>query len=147
MRFVCDAMLGKLAKYLRLLGFDASYAPSVAALEGEMRRDPDRVVLTRRTKTDFSSPTVRVRSEIVRAQLDEIKGLINAGIDRKAVLGRCIECNLALVDADKTDVESLVPEFVYHAYARFRSCPSCQRVYWEGSHAKGMEKLIEEILS
>ena len=147
MKFVCDAMLGKLAKYLRLLGFDASYAPSKAALEREMLREPGRMVLTRRTKNDFSSPTVRVRSEMVRAQLDEIKDLIKVDVDKTAVLDRCIECNLLLVDVDKTDVESLVPEFVYHAYARFKVCPSCKRVYWEGTHAKGMEKLIEEILN
>jgi len=146
MKFVCDAMLGKLAKYLRLLGFDASYARNKAALEYWLSQDPDRVLLTRRSGTEFSSPTIHIRSELIREQLDEIKGLIKAGFNGDTALNRCIECNVPLAEVDKTDIESLVPEFVYHSYAKFRICPSCKRVYWDGSHAKGMGELIKEIL-
>jgi uncharacterized protein len=146
MKFVCDAMLGKLAKYLRLLGFDASYARNKAALTDRLSQDPDRILLTRRSGSEFSSPTIHIRSELVREQLDEIKGLIKAGFNKDTALSRCVECNVSLAEVDKEEVESRVPEFVYHTYARFRLCPSCKRVYWEGSHAKGMGELIKEML-
>ncbi len=91
--------------------------------------------------------TVRIGSEIASGQLREIKALVKPAIDRGAVFGRCIECNVELLEADKTDIEPLVPEFVYHHYARFKICPSCKKVYWEGSHTRGMAALLKEVLS
>ncbi|MGD0229378.1 MAG: Mut7-C RNAse domain-containing protein [Syntrophorhabdales bacterium] len=147
MRFVCDAMLGKLAKYLRLLGFDAAYAAGPAALDGISATDPGRILLTRRRGGHAGfARTIRIESEIAQRQLREIKALIKPEIKRENVCGRCIECNVELIEVEKADVESLVPEFVFHAYARFRTCPSCRRVYWEGTHTRGMETLLKEIL-
>jgi uncharacterized protein len=147
MRFLCDAMLGKLAKYLRLLGFDAVYAKNEASLERSLNQDPDRILLTRRRRTQGPSPTIHIRSEIAREQLNEISGLIKSAIKSEAVLNRCIECNVELAEVERNDIEPLVPEFVYHHYALFKMCPMCKRVYWEGSHAKGMEGLIKEIMN
>ncbi len=149
MRLVCDAMLGKLARYLRMLGLDAAYAPNRAALERIRQSDPDRVLLTRRRSGRPSgfARTVRIGSEIAREQLKEVKPLIAPHLSRETVFSRCIECNVVLADVDKRDIEPSVPEFVYHNYTRFKTCPSCKRVYWEGSHSKGMEALIEEILA
>jgi uncharacterized protein with PIN domain len=89
MRFVCDAMLGKLAKHLRLLGFDAAYARTPAALEGLRLRERDRILLTRRTRgyAGFAR-AVRISSEITREQLREIKGLIRPAISRENVFHR-----------------------------------------------------------
>jgi uncharacterized protein with PIN domain len=147
MRFVCDAMLGKLAKYLRILGFDAAYAPTSGTLDRYRTHEGDRVLLTRRRGSSAFAKTVRIHSEIAREQLKEIRALIKPAVARPAVFGRCIECNVELIEADKADVEPDVPEFVYHHYARFKRCPSCGRVYWEGSHTSGMEALLEEMLS
>ncbi|OPY69219.1 MAG: hypothetical protein A4E57_01307 [Syntrophorhabdaceae bacterium PtaU1.Bin034] len=147
MRFICDIMFGKLAKYLRILGFDAVYEKNPAALEHYRLHEPDRIFLTRRRKTTGFPNTVHIESEITREQLKEIKGLIRSGIKKENVLNRCIECNRELVDVDKTEIERSVPEFVYHNYTCFKACPSCKKVYWEGSHTTGMEELIKEILT
>jgi uncharacterized protein len=147
MRFVCDAMLGKMAKYLRLLGFDTAYARNAAALEGYLSRDRDRVLLTRRRKTETSSPVIHIRSEIAREQLNEIGGIIRSAIQRTAVLNRCMECNMPLAEVEKSEIEPVVPEFIYHNCTRFKMCPSCRKVYWAGSHTKGMEELVKEILT
>jgi hypothetical protein len=149
MRLVCDAMLGKLARYLRMLGLDAAYAPSRAALERIGKIDPDRLLLTRRRSGGPSgfARTVRIDSEIAREQLREVKALIAPYLSRETVFSRCIECNVVLADVDKEDVEPSVPEFVYHNYTRFKTCPSCGRVYWEGSHSAGMAALIEEMFA
>jgi uncharacterized protein with PIN domain len=147
MRFVCDVMLGKMAKHLRLLGFDTVYARNDAALEHYLSSDRDRVLLTRRRRTETSSPVIQIKSEIAREQLTEIGGLIKSAIQRTAVLNRCIECNVTLTEVEKSEIEPLVPEFIYHNCARFKMCPSCRKVYWTGSHTKGMEELIKEILA
>lgn len=147
MRFVCDVMLGKLAKYLRILGFDADYAASPAALDRCRAHEGDRILLTRRKGPSPFEKTVRIDSEIASEQLREIKALIKPAVSAAALFGRCIECNVPLVEADKGDIEPLVPEFVYHHYTRFMTCPSCKRVYWEGSHTVGTAALLDEVLS
>jgi hypothetical protein len=147
MRFVCDVMLGKLAKYLRLLGFDAAYAASSAALDRVRVHDGDRILLTRRKGPSGFARTVRINSERASEQLREIKALVAPALTAGAVFGRCIECNVELIEADKADIEPLVPEFVYHHYSRFKTCPSCKRVYWEGSHTSGMASLLKEVFS
>jgi hypothetical protein len=147
MRFVCDVMLGKLAKYLRILGFDAVYAASPSALDRCRVHDGDRILLTRRKGPSGFATTVRISSEIAAEQLREIKALVKPAIAASAVFSRCIECNVTLIEADIADVEPHVPEFVYHHYAHFKMCPSCKRVYWEGSHTSGMAALLKEMLS
>ncbi len=146
MRFVCDVMLGKLAKYLRLFGFDTIYARTEKSVEGYLDRDRDRILLTRRRSSPAAARTIQIKSEIVREQLRELAGVIRAGIRKEMILNRCLACNVELADVDRTEIEPLVPEFVYHNYRRFRICPSCKRVYWEGSHTLGMQQLIEEIV-
>jgi uncharacterized protein len=146
MRFVCDVMFGKLAKYLRLLGFDAAYAKTKGALRYLLNRDPDRILLTGRARVTETEKYLRLRTVAARDQLLELKEFIRPAVDRSAIFSRCIECNVILCAVDRSDIESLVPEFVYHHYSHFKQCPTCCRVYWEGSHAEGMGKLIQEIL-
>ena len=145
MRFLCDVMLGRLAKYLRVLGFDAEYARDDAALERLKREEKDRIFLTRRKMTQDFQRVILVKSDSAREQLREIKGLTRSEVAPELALNRCIECNKELVEVNKTEIEILVPEFVYHQYDRFKQCPSCERIYWEGSHARGLDRLIEEI--
>jgi uncharacterized protein with PIN domain len=147
MRFACDVMLGKLAKYLRILGFDAAYAPNQAALDRLRVEDPGRTLLTRRRRPSGFRMTVHIESEIAREQLREIKGLIKPQLSSDTVFTRCIECNAELIDVERTDVEPRVPEFVYHNYRRFKTCPSCGKIYWQGSHTMGMEALVKEMLA
>lgn len=146
MSFICDVMLGRLARYLRILGFDTVYIRHPDALADFRKHDNDRLFLTRRRgKIDYPR-TLRIKSEVPAEQLKEIKELIKPHIVQDAVLNRCIECNRQLVDVDKGDIEALVPEFVFHTYARFKICPSCKRVYWEGTHTVSISSMIREIL-
>lgn len=147
MKFICDVMLGKLAKYLRLLGFDAVYAPGPTSLERHAQNSGDRLFLTRRRGTTGFSTTFHLTSEKTREQLMEMRDLIRSAIEPGKVSNRCIRCNVELIEVEKLEIESRVPEFVFHNYVRFKTCPSCKRIYWEGSHAKGMESLIQEILA
>lgn len=146
MSFICDVMLGKLAKYLRLLGFDTLYIRSPEGLKDHEYLDGQRYYLTRRRKKTGYERTVYIRSELPLEQLKEIKELIRPHVKPEAMLNRCIECNRQLVDVDKRDVEALVPEFVFHNYGQFKVCPSCKRVYWEGSHTVSISHMLKEVL-
>jgi hypothetical protein len=144
MSFICDVMLGKLARYLRFLGFDTIYIRNRDALDYYRRNNSERFLLTRRKETLYKK-SIHVKSDNAREQLKEIKGLIKPYIRSEALLSRCSRCNRELLDVNKTEIEPFVPEFVFHTYARFKTCPSCRRVYWEGSHTEGMAALLKEV--
>ena len=147
MRFVCDVMLGKLAKYLRILGFDAVYLRSGDLLEQYAREDDPPLFLTRRGKGVTYKKTTYITSENVWEQVREIKELIKPFINSERILGRCINCNRLLADVEKESIEHRVPEFVFHTYNAFKICPQCQRVYWAGTHTEKMAQLIAEVTS
>ena len=145
MRFVCDIMLGKLAKYLRILGFDAVYLRNLSLLDDDKGGDGPRYFLTRRAKTIAYQRTIYLKDEQVREQLKELRQLIKPFVDPDKVLTRCINCNLPLVGVEKESIEHRVPEFVFHTYNEFKVCPQCQRVYWAGTHTERMAQLVEEV--
>ncbi len=145
MRFVCDVMLGKLAKYLRILGFDALYLRNLNLLDHYEGEDDPRYFLTRRRKALVYKRTIYLKGERVREQLKELRELIKLYVDPNKFLARCINCNLPLVGVEKETIEHRVPEFVFHTYNAFKICPNCQRVYWAGTHTERMAELIGEV--
>jgi uncharacterized protein with PIN domain len=146
MKFICDTMLGKLAKHLRILGLDAEFLKDVTALQYYKGQTDAPYFLTRTMKKVSFEKTVLIKSDKVSKQLSEIREIIRPFIDPGKLMNRCIECNVELVDVEKNDIEQKVPEFVFHQYPRFRSCPHCGKVYWEGSHAANMAQFIQEIM-
>lgn len=145
MTFVCDAMLGKLAKYLRVFGLDAPYITEVAMLARYVGQGEPPYFFTRRTLFKGYPKTVLIEADDPREQIKEVGHIIRPHINPEKVMKRCIACNSELLEAERKDVEQRVPEFIYHKYETFRTCPSCRRVYWEGSHTEGMKEIIKEI--
>jgi len=147
MRFVCDAMLGKLAKYLRIFGLDTVYARSASEFERYMAPDEavNSCIFTRRLHIAHDDRIVFVRSDKPKDQLREVWPVVAFYVNPSDIMGRCIRCNERLADSPKADVEPYIPEYVFHKYERFRRCPACGKVYWEGSHAAHMSQFIEEV--
>jgi uncharacterized protein len=147
MRFVCDVMLGKLAKYMRIFGMDTVYARTGAEFEQNMA--PDQGVgpylFTRRLRVRPCDRIVLIRSDRPKDQLREVWHIISPYVDTGNVMSRCIGCNAALVDVSRADIEQYVPEYIFHRYKSFKQCPACRKVYWEGSHALHMSQFIEEV--
>jgi uncharacterized protein len=146
MKFICDAMLGKLAKYLRILGLNTIYIRNTAMLEIFKDQSEPCLFLTRNKKTGWGGATVLVGSDRPMDQLREIKATILPHVTGDRMMGRCIGCNTELVKIDRKEIEQFVPEFVYHSFETFKRCPSCRKVYWQGSHAAAMAKYVEEIV-
>jgi uncharacterized protein with PIN domain len=149
MKFIADCMLGKLAKWLRILGFDTAFFSkiddddllSLAKAEG-------RILLTRDTDLSEKSGEVQtffVRSEVWRDQvlqvLDELD-IWNAA----RPYSRCLECNTDLKPLPKERARNLVSAFVFEQSEAFALCPDCGRVFWKGSHFEDMNEKIIDIL-
>jgi len=136
-RFVADPALGRLARWLRLLGYDASFGRHLtgAALLAAARRE-GRVLLTRDTrlmKRKDLPPHLFIKSDHFREQLKQVIGHFKVKIDR-GVFGRCIECNLATVSVAKDGVAGKVPPYVFTTQETFSRCPSCGKIYWRATH-------------
>lgn len=149
MRFVVDCMLGKLAKWLKILGFDVVYfnrAEDEALLS--LARREDRWLLTRDHRLQDRArdiPVLLITSEKWKEQLVQVIEELNL---RRFVdpYSRCIDCNVRLKALSKRRVKNLVAPFIYERAASFAICPACGRVYWQGTHFEDMEKKIGVIL-
>lgn len=147
-KFVVDCMLGKLAKKLRILGYDALYYRNIddaqlTAIADEERR----ILLTRDTTLSRSfSPSLMVESEESHRQTKEVLTKLGLTVRPSRVLSRCLHCNSELSPVEKERVRGSVPPYVYRTQERFSRCSKCQRIYWKATHMKGMETFIGEIM-
>jgi len=146
--FLCDAMLGSLARWLRLFGFDADFAdPSLDDDEVSSRARADgRWLLTRDRELAAAGPrSMLVQSTGLEAQLVEV--FLRLGIEPDPNLDqpRCAECNGSLLDVTAHDVEELVPPYVLATADRFRRCSDCGKVYWPGTHTDRIRSTLERV--
>ncbi len=150
-KFIADVMLGRLAKWLRILGYDTMYSSSLGKDElVEAALGEGRLLLTRRADLggtrDMPSP-VFVESNDVDEQLKQVIRECNLLIDPGTMLSLCLKCNHSLEEASKDAVEGLVPDHVLHTAERFSRCPICREIYWKGSHVSRMIRKVETLLS
>lgn len=150
MKFIADVMLGKLAKWLRILGYDTLYYHKVD--EDQLLRDiqDGRILLTRNNRWRKLVPSHQlflIWENDPRKQIKEVIKNFNLCPDKDSILERCIVCNQILNNLPRTAVEGKVPEYIHNTSKSFLSCPSCNRIYWRGSHRDRMLKEIEEILT
>jgi uncharacterized protein with PIN domain len=146
-RFLADAMLGRLATWLRVLGYDAEYDRARDAALVARARIEGRILLTRDTgllrRRDLP-PHLFIRSDAVRAQLTEVLAALRLPA-RPAAEPRCLRCNVLLEPRSRSAVEGRVPDFVWASQERFWACPRCQRLYWPGTHRRRMAETLEDL--
>jgi uncharacterized protein with PIN domain len=147
-RFVLDQHLGRLAAYLRMLGFDVLHrVPTPDEELAAISSRENRVLLTRDMgllKRKVVERGYFVRATDPRAQLSEVVkrfGLIHS----IEPFTRCFHCNTRLEQVDKAHIETRLPERTADLHQDFMHCPTCRRVYWRGSHYDRMRELIEQL--
>lgn len=146
-RFVADVMLGRLARWLRALGYDTLYfrdAPD-ARLLGLALREQRRLLtrdaaLARRAR----DAGLLVRADSLDAQLREV--MAACGLRGRAPLSRCLECNGVLAESDPDHVRERVPPYTLRTQRTFWTCTGCRRVFWAGTHAAGMLRRLRPYL-
>jgi len=147
-KFVLDVHLGRLAGYLRMLGFDAIY--DNRASDHELVRisaEQERILLTRDRGALRHSAVTRgywLRETDSRRQTEEVVKRFDLARSLRP-LTRCIACNQLLRAAAKAEVRGRVPPGVLEWCDEFRECAGCRRVYWYGSHCRRMRQLIDEL--
>lgn len=146
-KFLVTKELGKLARWLRILGFDTSYfvSDSIGSLIIEALRE-DRIIVTkRRKKIDELKKVVVINSNEVKMQLKEVMGKLDLVIEEEKMFIRCVLCNEVLKKINKEEVKNRVPEYVFKTHSEFMSCPKCKRIYWQGSHWGNIRNTLKEI--
>ena len=146
-RFIADAMLGGLARWLRILGLDVAYDPALddaALVEHSVREQ--RVILTRDRRL-VQRRRARCHHLVVAEEVDEqvleVLASFAVTVDPSALLSRCTRCNARLESLDPDDARERVPAYVARTQSRFRECPQCGRVYWRATHVERMRRRLE----
>ncbi len=142
-RLVADAMLGRLARWLRALGYDTLYDPRLddaalarrARAEGRWLLTRDRQLAARR-----GVRAVLVDSDRLSEQLSQV--LRQLPPPAGPPFARCVACNATLEEVDRASAEGRVPEYVWETQERFFLCRSCGRMYWRGSHWRQMQERL-----
>ena len=139
-------MLGRLAKELRLLGFDTLYSgPDTPPNLLTKARKEDRVLVTRNSKLKGVEGVEFLPSEDIGEQLRVLFNRLNLK-SKVNPFTRCLLCNEELKEIPKEDVQGKIPFFVYRTVNTFSKCPKCGRIFWRGSHYQDMERRIKRIL-
>ena len=145
LQLLADGMLGRLAKWLRLLGYDTAYDNAATDLELARRaRAEGRVLLTRdhELAARRGLRTLLIRSQVLEEQIREVRASL--GLPPQPALSRCAVCNSVLDPVSPTQVAQRVPPYVLRTQTEFRRCPGCGRVYWPGSHLQAMRAQVDE---
>jgi uncharacterized protein with PIN domain len=149
MTFIADKTLGKLAKWLRILGYDTVYWRS-DDLGGLLRRalEEGRSLITKDTKLYQGKGSVRallIREDNPFLQLREVVRHFRIPLTKEKLFSRCLTCNAPLEAVAPEEVREEVPDYIYHTHHEFSRCPSCRKVYWAGSHYGHMAKVVDRL--
>jgi uncharacterized protein with PIN domain len=149
LRFVADAHLGKLARYLRLLGFDCLFyndagdrkLVTISVEQGRVLLTRDRDLLMHHVITHGCF----VHATETREQLKVIVQRLQLE-NEYAPFTRCMECNGRLKAVDKSCIEDQLPQRVSDNYNEFWCCDGCEKLFWKGSHYREMRNFIDTLI-
>ena len=144
-KFILTKEVGRLCRWLRILGFDAEYflENNLATLIIKALRE-NRVIVTRKKKID-DLKVIRVYANDVKEQLREVLAQLRFKPDEDKMFTRCVICNKTLEKVEKEEVKEKVPLYVYQTQNEFYQCPSCRRIYWQGTHWGNVKKIIQDL--
>jgi uncharacterized protein with PIN domain len=149
MKFIVDCMLGKLAKWLKILGFDAVFFSKIEDSELLILAHKEgRILLTRDNgllEKSRDIQTLFIGSEDWNEQVEQVLDKYKLWQNIQPY-SRCIECNVKLKELPKSRARNLVTPFVFEKAEAFAICPSCGRIFWKGTHHEDMEYKIDEIM-
>ncbi len=144
-RFAADRTLGKLARRLRMLGFDTLCECEVPRRRFEETIDAERIFLTR-NRREFAKPVpyrkLFIGSDRPGDQVIEVLRALHIQPEEIHPFRRCLFCNVPIEAVERNQVLGLVPDYTWETRERFTRCPRCRRIYWRGSHT---ERALREL--
>jgi len=151
MKFIADIMLGKLAGYLRMAGYDVIYINDIDDNRFmKIARNENRTALTRDSlmlaRREFKNGTLKflyIKDDKPINQLRQVGS--DLAVTLKPNLTRCLKCNSLLLKVKKEDVRGKVPQFVYETSQTFLFCKNCDKYYWRGTHYNKIENIFQRV--
>ncbi len=150
-RFVADDMVGKLAKWLRILGHDVAYFHSIDDEELiSIANSERRILLTRDTSIAESGRARRcifLESDNYMEQLRQVFRLLALKVQKELIFSRCLICNEKLKEIGREHVEGNVPPFVFETRDEFVICEKCDKIYWKGTHNERVKETLHRLFA
>lgn len=148
MKFIADEMLGKLAKWLRVFGYDTAYFRHVrdsellrlSVVENRVLLTRDTLLIRRRGINNF----LFIFYDQPFEQIKQVIRELNIPYPYKP-FSRCIMCNEVIEPYTREEACITVPEYICKTQDVFGNCPNCRKIYWKGTHYARMEKLMGEL--
>lgn len=151
-KFVVDNNVGKLARWLRLIGYDTLlFKQKNDSQMIKTALNEDRVILTkdsqfmrRRLVTGGKLKAIHIKQDDPELQVREVVQTLNLNYYFKP-FSLCLECNQVLMARPKEEVQNRVPTHVSKTQTQYTECPVCHRIYWQGTHWQAMVKRLQEL--
>ena len=152
-KFIVDNNVGKLAKWLRIMGYDAlffnaeddSNMVATALAEERVILTRDTQIMKRRVVTSGQLKAILIESDKPEQQMHQVIATLNLNRQYRPFT-ICLECNQPLLERSKQQVKDLVPPYVFQTQSQFMECPACHRIYWRGTHWREMTKKLEKFI-
>lgn len=151
-QFISDVMLGRLARWLRLLGYDVLFQDTFTDCYLLEEAEKQHRVLLTRDKALYKKAIERgikalfINHDKYNFQLKQVMNELSLSLERSIFLSRCPQCNCPLINVEKTSIEGEVPDFIYNTKDKFARCNNCKKIYWQGSHIDKIEQFLEKII-
>ena len=148
-KFLADENVGKLGRWLRILGYDVAYqSPALDAQLALKALRENRIILTR--DREFVERRMVERHLLLTSQdpVEQLKQVIETfdlKLDRNSFFTRCLDCNTPIESVPKADVQAVVPDYVYRTQNQFHRCPICEKFYWAGSHTTNFQDWLKRV--
>lgn len=150
MKFVSDGMLGKLTRWLRMLGHNVKYANNLDdKMLIKIAKTENRVLLTRDVELYQQATSQHANAFLVEGQneaerLARLSKRFSLSLELNPNISRCPKCNAKIKPAKKEAISDRIPQTTKTFYEEFWECPKCGQVYWQGAHWKGITETLEE---
>jgi uncharacterized protein len=148
-RFAAEKTLGRLTKWLRLLGFDTRDESELTGKEFIDTLETDRILLTRTRRIQNqleSRKLIFVESDHLAQQLNQIFRELGLKASQTRPFSRCLQCNVPIISVEKASIRGRVPDYIFEIHDRFQKCPECNRIFWRGSHTRRSFEKIQQVL-
>ena len=152
LKFIVDSNVGKLAKWLRMMGYDAvffsgsndSHMVSAALAEGRVILTRDTRIVERRVVTSGQLRVILIASDRPEQQERQVIEVLKLNCQFRPFT-ICLECNQPLEERSREQVADRVPPYVFKTQSQFVECPACHRIYWRGTHWQAMTRKLERL--
>jgi len=150
-KFIVDHNVGKLTKWLRIMGYDTRFfngtddadLVAMALAEGRVILTRDTQIMKRGVVTSGRLKAILIQSDEPEQQMRQVIDMLNLDCQFRP-FALCLECNQPLQERSKQQVKDLVPTYVFQTQSQYMECPACHRIYWRGTHWQAMTKRLQK---